>query len=126
MNFFKIFISVFLLFSVVSCYNENEVVAPDDLIPETKMINVLTDVCKVEARFQRRITIKDLNNVDLVAHNYTIVFENHNISMQQFKDSYAFYQTSPQKMQEIFDQVIVQLTEEESKLKESEGEKNNI
>ena len=101
-------------------------IIPDDLIPETEMINVLTDVCKVEARFQRRITIKDLNNVDVVAHNYTIVFETHNISLQQFKDSYSYYETNPQKMQEIFDKVIIKLTEEESKLKEKEGEKNNI
>ena len=126
MSFLKIFFSTFFLLSVVSCHNEDEVVAPDNLISELEMTNILTDVCKVEARFQRRITIKEVNNVDLAAHNYTIVFENHNISMQQFKDSYAYYQTNPQKMHEIFDQVIIKLTEEESKLKESEGEKNNI
>jgi hypothetical protein len=121
MKIIKVIISLFILFSVASCHNEDEVAIPNDLIPEIEMINVLTDVCKVEARFQRRLTVKELNNVDMAAHNYTIVFKNHNISLIQFKDSYSYYENNPQKMQELFDQVIIQLTEEESQLKEKEG-----
>ncbi len=98
-------------------------VKPNDLLAQEPMILVLKDICLVEARFQRRLSVPGINHGDLVFENYKIIFEGHNISMEQFKNSYAYYEESPELMQQMYDSVIVVLSKEESELK-SKGDPN--
>lgn len=125
MDFFKKHIwvglmALGLLFSVASCDEEEDYPRPDDLIEEPEMVNVLTDICKVEARFQRRLTIKNIKVNEMVEHNYRIVFEQHEVSLTQFKSSYAFYENEPEKLQQIYDSVIVHLTKEQVQLEKAD------
>ncbi|MFT6324937.1 MAG: hypothetical protein ACJAWO_002506 [Halieaceae bacterium] len=91
-------------------------VKPVDLIEQEQMVLVLKDICKVEARFQRRLSLHGKSNSDLVFENYKLVFEAHNLDMDRFKTSYAYYQDSPDVMQQLYDSVIVVLTKEQSEL----------
>ncbi len=120
-----IWVSVWLLsiaFSVSSCDDSNKIEPPQDLIPKEQMVHVLSDICKVEARFQRRLTINNINNTEMVSHNYNVIFEANNVTLMQFKDSYSYYQSSPETMQELFDSVIVVLTKEQAAM----GIKNEV
>lgn len=113
-----------ILFSLTySCNNDQNGQKPEDLIPEPQMIEVLADICKVEARFQRRLSIRGKDNSELVLQNYNAIFNAHKVTLPQFKDSYEYYEDSPKKMQELYDSVIVILKKEEAILKEAEKEK---
>lgn len=105
-----------------SCTSE-QIEKPENLIPEPQMIEILADICKVEARFQRRLSIRGKDNSELVLHNYNVIFNDHNISLTQFKTSFEYYEESPSAMQQIYDSVIVVLTKEEAVIKEAEEEK---
>ena len=96
---------------------------PVDFIEEGDMVMILKDICKVEARFQRRLSIRGKNHSDLVFENYKLIFDEHNVSLDQFKTSYTYYQDSPEQMQNLYDSVIVILTKEQSVL-EIEGAKD--
>jgi hypothetical protein len=104
------------------CVEEEIIPPPENLIAQEPMVEVLTDICKVEARFQRRLGTRGNNNSELVYHNYNVIFASHNIALSQFKSSYEYYQESPQKMQELYDSVIVHLTKEQTVLEEKEPE----
>ena len=108
---------------LTACGTEQEIPEPDNLIEEPEMVDVLGDVCKVEARFQRRLTVGKVNIDEMVEHNYRIVMEEHNITLTQFKDSYTYYEQDPSKLQQIFDSVIVHLTEEQSILEKEAPKK---
>ena len=110
------FVWAILLVWFMGCAENTSI--PDEIIPPEGMVEILTDVCKVEARFQRRLTVGTLNNTDLVTHNYHVIFENHDISLEQFTESYSYYENSPEKLQEIYDSVIVRLTQEQALLEQ--------
>ena len=123
MNFTKItfLFGLIILLLGTGCSDEETFPEPENLINETQMVDVLSDICKVEARFQRRLTINNVNNTEMVLHNYNVVFDEHKITLVQFKDSYAYYEKSPARMQQIYDSVIVHLTEEQALLKQTES-----
>lgn len=107
------------LFTLASCSEEKKYPKPKNLIEEPQMVEVLADICKVEARFQRRLTIENIKVNEMVEHNYRVVFEQHHIHLMQFKNSYAYYENEPIKLQQIYDSVIVKLTTEQSQLKKT-------
>lgn len=107
-------VGLFLVLLLVSCESKEERPQPANLLSENEMTDVLTEICKVEARFQRRLSIKNTTNAELVFHNYQVVFEQYDISIEEFKTSYQYYQESPQDMQNIYDSVIVKLTKQEA------------
>ena len=109
-------IGLFLVLLTVSCATE-ERTQPENLLTESEMIDVLAEICKVEARFQRRLSIRNTTNAELVFHNYQVVFKQFDISLDEFKDSYQYYEESPEDMQNIYDSVIVELTKQEAEYK---------
>ena len=114
------YLLVFLTVGMVaSCAEEAGIPTPDHLIPKTEMVEILTDVCKVEARFQRRLSIRGKNNSELVLHNYKVIFTEHGVDLTQFKTSYEYYEESPEVMQDLYDSVIVKLNKEQTLLQES-------
>lgn len=99
---------------LVSCVEEEKNIPPTDLIQKQKMTEILADISKVEARFQRRLSVRGSNNEDMVSHNYKLVFDKHEVTMEQFKSSFEYYEQSPLEMQILFDSVLVHLTEEQA------------
>ncbi|UTW68100.1 DUF4296 domain-containing protein [bacterium SCSIO 12643] len=118
-----LFLGLLITSLISSCINDENNKKPEDLIPEPQMIEVLADICKVEARFQRRLSIRGKDNSELVLQNYNVIFNAHNVTLPQFKTSFEYYEDSPKKMQELYDSVIVILTKEEALLKEAEKQK---
>ena len=113
---------VFLVVLSTGCNEESAIPKPDNFIEEPQMVDVLADICKVEARYQRRLTLRNINISELTEHNYNLVFKENNITLVQFKDSYKYYEEYPEQMQNIYDSVIVHLTEEQVLLNEKKKE----
>lgn len=90
---------------------------PADVIPEEKMTTILAQICLVEARFQRRLTIKGASNEEMALENYVGIFNENDITSEEFKTSYNYYTEHPEILEKIYDQVIILLTEQQSVIK---------
>lgn len=113
---------LFLSLLAFSC-NEPEKKAPENLIPESEMITILSDICLTEARFQRRLGNSFADNQDLVWQNYELIFEQNEVTLVNFKESYDYYLQAPETIQAMYDSVIVKLTEQQTQAKKREEEK---
>ena len=121
-KYFTYVIGLILVLFVTNCTPKEERPKPENLVSESTMIDMLTEICKVEARFQRRLSIKNGSNAQLVFHNYQVVFKEFNVDMDEFKTSYLYYEDSPEDMQNIYDSVIVRLTQQEAIYKSTHKE----
>lgn len=123
----KGFYSILIVFALMSCGETPQQVPFKDFIAQPQMTEILTSICKVEARYQRRFSGLGKNNAELVLENYKLVFDEHQVSLTQFKNSYAYYAENPTMMQEIYDSVIVKLSLEQSVLqKKADKEVDDI
>lgn len=93
---------------------------PANLIGTVQMEEILRDMCKIEARFQRRLSLKNTKHLDMALANYASVFNKHHITEEDFKASYNYYSEHPDQMQALYDSVIVNLTKEQAELKQPE------
>ena len=96
--FFVILYFVFLVF--FSCSYKKEIPPPPDLIEESKMALVISDITIAEAI---------LTNEPLASMNDSIkkinVLKEHKISNEQFLSSMKYYAENPLKLQEIYVEV---------------------
>ncbi|UMB59440.1 DUF4296 domain-containing protein [Lutibacter sp. A80] len=78
----------FISFLIYSCTSNTILKKPDDLIPEDKMVDLLTDLFLAD-------NAKNTKNLQLErqVNYYPLVFEKYNIDSTQFKES-NFYYTS--------------------------------
>lgn len=109
-----LFTSLFLLFAFTSC---QEVTTPH--LPAEKMEEILLDIHLAEAYSTMvpkdstvRITDK---NLDSLAVYYKKVFDNHQITPQQFLSSMKWYKEHPVELDSIYTRMIPRISEIEGK-----------
>jgi hypothetical protein len=113
-----------MAFFIMACGEEQKASPPPaNLIGQPQMEEILRDICKIEARFQRRLSSKGVNHTDMALASYASVFEKHHITEDEFKASYNYYSSQPDQMQALYDSVIVNLTKEQAELKQAETPK---
>ncbi len=89
---------------------------PDWVIPEDKMIVILTDVHLIEgARIGKKVLGDTLYAID----HYTKLWAKHNIRESQYDSSFRFYSRNAEKMDVLYEEVITKLSTMSS---ETEGE----
>lgn len=104
------FISVLLL----ACKEEKE--RPDVVLPEDKMVEVMTEFQIAEAivRLGYHRTPDSLIYNDSI---YEAVFDKLEITKSQFDTSYNYYSMNPKEFEEIYKQVITNLSTRAAELK---------
>ena len=112
------FIKSLLLLGIIilsSCSREKEEV-PSNIMPQKKMIEVLSDVHYTEATIQ----LRNLNYSDStrkIAYGYyKEVFQKHQITPEQFKESFEWYKSHPEVMNDMYKEIITHLSEEQAKV----------
>lgn len=96
---------VILLFSItlafVACQNIEKSEKPENLIPEDKMVDVITEIALLQSarNFSKRI----FENTGIQGQQY--VFERYNIDSVQFKRSNDYYADNYETYQRIYDSV---------------------
>lgn len=86
----KTFCSFLLIIALLAC-NENLVDKPDNLIPEDKMVAVLTDLAIVNAAKSTNIAVLHDNDIEPMQY----VYEKHDIDSLQFVESDFYYASLP-------------------------------
>jgi hypothetical protein len=104
---------------MMSCIPETPSV-PDDVIPRDKMIDILEDVQVIEAVRQRGVILpKDMDPDHEAMRMYHRVFEEHQIKDSLFRKSFEWYEAHPKMLAEMYDEVLVRLSEEQALARQS-------
>lgn len=99
-----------------SCYSVHDDIKntkPENLIAREKMILILADVEIVESALrQKQNTGQEINSTREVY--YHTIFNNHQVSKEQFDSSLLYYKQDAETMNEIYEDVITRLSLMES------------
>jgi len=102
---FLFLVPLTLYLVLLSCAPKEKNPPPPDLINETEMVSVITDLTLSEAA---------LTGEPLAAFNDTLkrihVLKEHNLDNEHFLSSFKYYTEHPAKLKVIYDSVIVSLT----------------
>ncbi|MDT7829188.1 DUF4296 domain-containing protein [Pricia sp. S334] len=103
-----------VLLSLLSC-NENLLEKPDDLIPEDKMVSILTDLAIVNAAKSTNMAV--LQDLDIEPMDY--IFKKYDIDSLQFVESDRYYASLPPEYEEIYKRVESKLEEQAKTMEEA-------
>jgi len=106
------FILVCLLYS---CSN-TEGGIPENILSETEFENILAEIHLSEAAFELNKTENMENVKATLANNYTSIYSEYKISAVDFKNTLNYYSQHPEKLEEIYSNVLERLNEERSTL----------
>lgn len=81
------------------------VTAPEDLLPEDKLVDVLIDLQILESQYQFRYQRPDIYKLALDSAGY-FVFEKHGTTEEQYLRSYDYYSTNIDKMYLIYETAL--------------------
>jgi hypothetical protein len=103
---------IIILFSFGSCshINDNK---PADLIPQGEMIQVLADMHVADALVEHKFG-QQTPNLPFTNALYTQIYKNHHITAAQFKSSYKYYEMHSQEMDNMYTQIITELSKREA------------
>lgn len=106
-----IFLASAIAFLLFSCYHENhpEVETPEQLISRDDMVNILTDIYVTEGILAYQRMNKTLTE-EISAHYYKVVFEEHQINHLILKENLRYYNSKPEVMEEILEEVLANLS----------------
>jgi hypothetical protein len=114
----------FLILLMASCSpageNQSQKV-PSDLIQPDAMTAVIVDIQIAEAILQEQRRTGQLTD-DHAVNYLTEVFEKHNTTKEKFTESVRFYEKNLELYQKIYEDVLTQLTQRQTELKNPEGQ----
>ena len=120
----RFFFIVFVLLLFSACGNKSKTFAPDRLLTEQEMIDLMTDVQIIEAdinyqKTQERehkdsIPSKPIDPVKLSRLYYEQLFEHYGITDSIFKQNIKYYSERPDVLEKIMDSVVQRLTKVQS------------
>lgn len=97
------------------CVDGYEVIIPDSILPREKMAGVILDIHLIEATLN--LNAGNVNKDTIEGKLRIDIFKKHNITKEQYQESYIFYTENPDALREVYDIVLTEL----SKLQASVG-----
>ena len=107
----RLFLIVFTILFVTSCYHENEpqVNIPDTILSKGEMVSILTDIYVAEGTIAYHRTKKELTQ-EISTRYYKQIFQKHNINHRILKDNLRYYNSTPEIMEDIMEDVLANLS----------------
>ncbi len=123
-NFFLLF---FLALLLSGCYRNNKlkITRPPDLIPETKMVDILKDMDLIQGIISYNRTHNN-HNPNAEQQYYHVVFEHYGVTAEQVRQSMGYYISLGKPMADIYDKVLSNFSIEESMLYQEQNARNLI
>jgi hypothetical protein len=106
---------VFLAFvCLLACKPKKEDSIPENILPKEKMIPVLADVQVLESLMSlNMLQVSDVSKDTVLFYD---IFKNNNITKKQYDESMIFYKDHPLLLNEIYDSVLVRLSDKKDAL----------
>ena len=107
----RLFPVVFTILLVTSCYHENkpQVNIPDTILSKEEMVSILTDIYVAEGAMAYHKTKKELTP-EMSTRYYKQIFKKHNINHRILKDNLRYYNSTPEIMEDIMEDVLANLS----------------
>jgi len=102
MKAWKLFAGLWMLAGLNSCCR-SEVQIPSTVLSSKSMIPIMVDVHVVEGARNGALILGDTNGIE---DYYAKIYEKHQITEQQFKESFAFYSSHPNLFIPIYEAVL--------------------
>ena len=104
-------IYTFLISLPVFCSCNGKEDLPKNIIPEDKMVNVITEVELTQGLIKLKFSNQDsINQQELFGQ----VYDEFNITKEQFNESLTYYCQQPKLMEGIYNKVINNLSEKQA------------
>lgn len=106
--------SILFFLILFSCKQEETI--PDYVISEQEMVNVLVDVELTQAEIKFSLSSEELK----MDYNkkFEKVFDKHKLTQETFNKNLEYYCRNPLVMKDLYDQVIVRLSEDQASLED--------
>lgn len=114
-NIFKFYL-VSLVLLLIACENKTENQIKEGIIPEAKMAEIIVDLHLTDATINIKHINKRKNNEKIIKY-YSSVLQKHGYSRLQFNESIDFYSIDPEKLDDIYDKVIHELSKKQELIK---------
>ena len=107
----RLFLIVFTILFVASCYHENkpQVDIPETILSKEEMVSILTDIYVAEGTIAYHKTKKELTQ-EMSTRYYKQIFQEHNINHRILKDNLRYYNATPEIMEDIMEDVLANLS----------------
>lgn len=107
----RLFLVVFTIIFITSCYHENkpQVNIPDTILSKGEMVSILTDIYVAEGTIAYHRTKKELTQ-EISTRYYKQIFQKHNINHRILKDNLRYYNSTPEIMEDIMEDVLANLS----------------
>ena len=112
----KIFLLLILAGFFACRQPTKEQATPEDILPKEKMGNILIDIHLAELSIQVVSSPED-SLKKAISHYYDTIFKIHHITDEDFFKSFNYYLQHPDLMDEIYQEMIIEMSKRESVLK---------
>ena len=110
----KIYLSI-LACLLCACYNTEEKI-PENILSETAFEDILKEIHLAEGAFELN-KVKNMGNAQsTLESSYISIYSEYKISAIEFKTTLNYYAQHPEKLENIYSNVLEKLTEERSTL----------
>jgi ferritin-like metal-binding protein YciE len=106
-------ISFILCVTLLSCGSPQTNI-PNDILSENIFIDLLKDIHLAEAKFELHKTKGMENAKNELAHNYSAIYETHEITADDFDKTLDYYAQHPEQLEKIYTRVLEQLTKDKT------------
>jgi hypothetical protein len=89
---------------------------PKGVLSEEKMIEVLTEIHIAEGRL-KTVNIFSDSAKKMAPVLYHQIYQEQQVTAEEFKKSYDYYQQNPKQFEAMIDKVIIELSKKESGIK---------
>lgn len=108
----KVYIAVFLFFSLISCKNEmGGTPEPENLIPRDSMVMLLKDFSLLEAHLRVKY-IHMTSFHPLMKKSGNELLKKYHVSPQRFEVSFDYYATRQEEMKSIYTEILDSLNQD--------------
>jgi hypothetical protein len=103
---------VLFFISIIACV-KHDVKLPAGYISEQNMVPIMVDIHLIEGARSGKLVLGDTNSLP---DYYAKIYEKHNVTEAEFKQSFAWYTEHPEKLKSVYEEVIVSLSKLEEEV----------
>ena len=108
----KIYLSI-LACLLCACYNTEEKI-PENILSETVFEDILKQIHLSEGAFELHKTNGMKNAKNELAHNYSTIYETHEITADDFNKTLDYYAQHPEQLEKIYTRILEQLIKDKT------------
>ncbi len=116
------FITILTLLFLYSCTQHEQKFHKSELIPAKDLVQVLYDLHLADGLLSLSEVRNNYNDMDSLGQ-YLSILESYGYSLKQLNNTIEYYSSDPETLDEIYEEVITQLTAMEMEILSSEQEK---